>query len=678
MKPSRSTIQFFTGLILLSLALGGLLLAAPAAVPTKSTELFQTKKIWTIHLKWTAAQWEAMEPKGGQRGPGGPGGFGGRGGPGGFGAGMFLTPGFMKGDADKDGKLSRAEFAKLGDSWFNGWDKEKSGALSSNQVSDGLNSTIEMPMMGPGVPGGGGPGPGGPGGGPREPGGGMQGRNGRNGASAMQGIDFEYVHADLDFEGQQLNDVAIRYKGNSTFMMSRNSLKKSMKLDLNKYTKGQKFAGITKFNLHSCATDDSYMNEVLSYQLFREANVPSPRTAYARVYVTVPGKHDKQYAGLYSVVEDVDKTFAEERFDQTKGAIFKPSTRSLFNYLGDDWEKYNQMYDPKTTLSKKQEKRVIEFSKFVTSATDEEFTKGLAGFLEIDEFARFMAATVWLANGDSILMMGQNYYVYLDPDTNKFSFLPWDLDLSFGKFMGAGAEMSINKPFQPQNKFLDRIFKVDAFKKPYLDALAKYNKTLFEPTRLTKLVDELAAVIRPAIKDESETKLTRFDKAIAGETSTAGGFGPPPGDGPGGPGGPPPDAGPGGPRGFGGPGGPMGGKPIKTFVGPRAQSVADQLAGKSEGSQGGGRGGPGGRGGFGGPGGGPGMMLSSAFVTAMDLDKDGKITRQEFQDTFAKWFEDWGGKNGALSEEQIRTGINKDLPMPRPPGGGLMPAPPPL
>ena len=662
MRPKTSATLFLSASALLPLALGGLLLAAPAAPPSKSAELFQTSKIWTIHLKWTAQQWEAMEPKGGQRGPGG---FGGRGGPGGFGAGMFLTPGFMKGDTDNDGKLSREEFSKVGSTWFNSWDKDKTGTLSSSQVSDGLNGLVEMPMMGPG-------GPGGPGGGPA---GGMLGRNGRNGASAMQGIDFQYVHADLDFEGQQLKDVAIRYKGNSTFMMSRNSLKKSMKLDLNKYTKGQKFAGISKFNLHSCVTDDSYMNEVLSYQLFREADVPSPRTAYARVYITVPGKYDQQYAGLYSVVEDVDKTFAEERFDQTKGAIFKPSTRSLFSYLGDDWEKYNQMYDPKTTLTKKQEKRVIEFSKFVTNATDDDFIKGLASYLDIDEFARFMAATVWLANGDSILMMGQNFYVYLNPESNKFSFHPWDLDLSFGKFMGAGAEMSINKPFQPQNKFLDRVFKVDAFKKPYLDALGKYNKTIFEPTRLTKQVEELAAVLRPAVKDESETKLTRFDKAIAGESSPGGGFGPPPGGGPGGP----PPGGPGGPGGggFGGPGGPMGGKPIKAFVGPRAQSVADQLAGKSEGSQGGGRGGPGGGRG---PGGGfaPGMMIAGAFVATMDSDKDGKVTRQEFEAAFNKWFEDWGGKDGSLTEDQIRAGINKDLPMPRPPGGGMMPAAPPF
>ena len=73
--------------------------------------------------------------------------------------------------------------------------------------------------------------------------------------SAMMGIDFEYVHAAIDFNGTAFQDVAVRYKGNSTFMKSRESLKRSLKIDLNKYVKGQKIAGVSKLNLHSNVTD---------------------------------------------------------------------------------------------------------------------------------------------------------------------------------------------------------------------------------------------------------------------------------------------------------------------------------------------------------------------------------------------------------------------------------------
>lgn len=128
------------------------------------------------------------------------------------------------------------------------------------------------------------------------------------------------------------------------------------------------------------------MNEPLSYRLFRDAAVPAPRTSYARVYLTVPGKYQRQYVGLYSVVENVDNRFAKDRFATTDGAIFKPTTRNLFAYLGEDWSKYEKLYDAKTDLTAQQKQRVIAFSKLVTSGSDAEFASQLSSFLDVDEF----------------------------------------------------------------------------------------------------------------------------------------------------------------------------------------------------------------------------------------------------------------------------------------------------
>ncbi len=633
------------------LGLTTLLISAAEPVkqpPATPNDLFQTTNIWTIHLKFTVEQWEAMEPQSGEF-PGAPRG-GGPGGRGGFGPAALLAPGFLKGDQNQDGKLSPAEFSALGGKWFTEWDKEKSGQLTAEQLRAGLNAALGMTNLGPPGPGGRGPG--------------LQGAAGkRNGMAAASGVDFQYVHADLEFEEKLLADIAVRYNGNNTFMESRNSLKHSLKIDLNKYAKGQKLAGLTKLNLHNNVNDASWMNEVLSHRLFRDAGVPAPRTAYARVFVTVPGRHDKQYFGLYSVVEDIDKHFADERFRSKKGAIFKPVTRNLFAHQGDDWARYEQTYDPKTDLAKSDQQRVIDFAKLVTSASDAEFAARLGGYLDLDEFARFMAVTVWLSTMDSILMMGQNFYVYLHPGTDKFQFLPWDLDHSFGQFpMGGSQEqreqLSIQKPWRGENRFLERVFKVEGFKKLYLARMAEFSRTLFQPERFHRQVDEIAAAIRPAVQEESTTKLARFDKVVAGEMVEPSSFGGRPGG-----------AGEGGdrPR-FGGPGGAMQPpKPIKGFVTARAASVADQLAGKADGlaasARFGGPGERGRRGERGGPGGfGPAVVLARAFMDALDADKNGKITREEFTRGFAQWFAAWQpDKSGLLTGEQLRAGINRDL-----------------
>ena len=117
-----------------------------------------------------------------------------------------------------------------------------------------------------------------------------------------------------------------------------------------------------------------------------------------------------------------------------------------------------------------------------------------------------------------------------------------------------------------------------------------------------------------------------------------------------------------------------GGAPIKAFLEPRSKSVADQLSGKSAGQSSGG----GGFMGMGmGMGGIAGMMLAPAFLAAMDTDKDGSVGHQEFTAGFAKWFESWGGRaGGGLTEEQIRAGLDRDLPMRGMPGFGPPPVPP--
>ena len=49
---------------------------------------------------------------------------------------------------------------------------------------------------------------------------------------ASFGMRFDYVHADLEFGTNKFKDVGVRYKGNGTFFSSRNTLKRSLKVDL--------------------------------------------------------------------------------------------------------------------------------------------------------------------------------------------------------------------------------------------------------------------------------------------------------------------------------------------------------------------------------------------------------------------------------------------------------------
>lgn len=573
-----------------------------------ATRIYNLTNIWTLHLTFAPDQWNAMEPKGG-------GNFFGGGPRESMRGSRTLAPVVMsQADSNRDARITPDEFTGLATRWFKAWDASGSGQLNEGQLRAGLNK-IRNPA-GEGVAA-------------------MllAEEGGRNGIAVALGIEFVQVHADLEFEGRVLKDVAVRYKGNGSFMESRNSLKRSLKIDLNKYAKEQSLGGVTTLTLQNNVTDATLMNEVLAYRLYRDANVPAPRTAYARVFVTVPGKHDRKYLGLYSMTEAVDRDFAERNFGTRQGAIFKPVMPSLFTDLGADWAAYNQVYDPKSTPEDAHKKAVMEVSRFLTQSDDATFASRIGEFIDLPEFARFMAVMVYLSDLDGILGVGQNLFLHWHPKSQRFQFIPWDQDHSWGQFARATQEqrdkLSLQHPWQGENFFLERMYKVEAFQKLYRASLDEFARTIFAPERIAQQVDQIAAIIRPAVQEESESKLGRFDKLVAGELVSAPG--------------------------------PFGGgqiKPIKPFAKVRTQSVIDQQTGKSQGLVVGG----GFPGGFGG-GGGLGTMFSRPLLKSLDTDQNGTVTQTEFTDGFKRLFQAWDtGKTGSLTFALLRAGIEKDLP----------------
>jgi len=392
--------------------------------------------------------------------------------------------------------------------------------------------------------------------GPRGPGFLLGPDGGRNGFLAAQGLTFNWGHANLTIGGKSFSDVGVRFKGNGTYMEGSMRGKLSMKVHLTKYVKGRKLGGITEFNLANNVTDAGWMNEELAYRLFRDAGAQAPRSAYAKVYVTVTGQSPRRYVGLYSLIEEVDGNFAQDRFHSKSGALLKPVPPSLFSYLGEDWARYNQTYDPKTELSAAQKARIIDFCKIVSRGSDEEFAAKLPEYIDLDNFARFLAVDVWLSDFDGILNVGQNYYVWLSPTTGKMSFVAWDHDHSFGQMGRTPNSMtenfSIFTPWSRGNRFIERVFAVPAFRDLNLAKMKEFNRTIFLPERLYKQVDELAPAIRPAIAEESESSVQRFDQVVSDPRAAEA---------------------------------PFFGEHLKTFVKARSLRVGEQLEGKSEGDR---------------------------------------------------------------------------------------------
>lgn len=614
---------------------------APTAV-LNADRIYQHNHILTLHIRVAPDQWDALQP------PAGPNPFGpGPRGP--FNAAnavneRALASVWMRdADANRDGFVTRREWQNHAQTTFTQWATSSSNTLNLQDLQRALNDTpnpiargITAMLIGP------------------------EGK--RNGIGSVFGLDFAFVRADLEIEGHLFPNVGLRYKGNGTFLEARESPKKSFKIQLDHFIPRQRLADVQTLNLQNQITDASYMNEVLAYQLYRDAGVPAPRTAYARLYLTVPGRYDHTFLGLYTLTEAVDRHFLLRHFGTKRGALFKPVTSSLFADLGSDWDAYRQIYDPKTPLYTEQKQRLIELCRLVTHADDSTFAARIGNYIDLPEFARFLAVMVYLSDIDGLLGPGQNLYLHLHPKTQLFQFIPWDQDRSWGQFDRISQQqrdqLSIHRPWQGQNPFLERMFRVAHFKQLYLRELDRLTKTLCTPERIARQVDHIAALIRPAVGEEAADRLATFDRIVAGELIPRPSFGPFRRE-------------------------PL--KPIKPFVRDRTDSIRQQLAGLSNGLE------PGEGFPMGPPGGARGSGLGSfatPLATRCDSDRNGQISLQEFVSGMLDLFQQWDtNHDNQLRFLELYAGIQQTLtpppaalprrePPPRPQGPPPQPASP--
>jgi spore coat protein CotH len=458
----------------------------------------------------------------------------------------------------------------------------------------------------------------------------LQADEGLDAKESPFGGRFPYVRATVELNGEVVRNVGLRFKGNASYGWGARGLKRPFKLDFNRFDTTQEFHGLSQLNLHNNSFDPSQLREPLSYETFRQAGIPSPRTAFALVYLTVDGKYNRECLGIYTLTEELGKKFLKEHYGNAKGLLLKPERVGLLPYLGEDWESYHN-YGIKTEGTPAIQKRFIEFVKLVNQADDDAFRKQIDSYLAVDEFLRFVAVNALLSNLDSFLTGGHNYYIYLDAGDNKVRILPWDMHLSLAGWGPARdieeqTNLSITRPYIGRHTLIKRVLAIEEYRNAYLEHVKRLMATTYSPQSMDRQIDAMQAMLKKAeeLAQSSGKPLPPISKETAGLGSNM------------------PD--------------------LRLFVDKRVESVLAQMEGKKKGFV------PSfeGRQRFGDrPRLGMGLArpLAVAMLAGADADKDGKLSKQELTAAIRKFFASADKRNrGVLGEVGIGEALGDIMP----------------
>ena len=310
---------------------------------------------------------------------------------------------------------------------------------------------------------------------------------------------FPWARADLRVDGLEFKDVGLRYKGNLSFSSSSASapLFANFKLKIDTHgTKGT-WDGEKTFNLHAGVVDTSKMRDAIAFSLFRSAGVPAPRTAFAELVFTVPGVYNETSAGIFALIEDVNKKFLERVLPPGTGLLMKPEgMRGGVQFLGETWASYIPTLRPDRDATPHEQRRYIEFGRLISQPDVALFRATIRDYLDVDGFLRFIAVNAIIANNDSYLRGGHNFYLYLDPRDDRIRFIPWDQDLSMGTRggTGLGAQTDVLRPFTGDQPLMYWLLDDPAIAAQYKAILRQLTTQVFTRAKMTEMVNALETV----------------------------------------------------------------------------------------------------------------------------------------------------------------------------------------
>jgi spore coat protein CotH len=338
----------------------------------------------------------------------------------------------------------------------------------------------------------------------------------------------------FEWRDQIIRNIGIRSRGTG----SRSGVKPGLRVDFDYYSTDQKFLGLKSVILRNNTQDASNMRERVSMLFFRRMEMKAEREAHARLYI------NSEYAGLYTIVESIDKTWLKKNLGEDDGHLYEykfdnaAATPYDFGYIGADATLYAPLpFKPQTLESDPQGQVLERLFWTVNQASDAVWRSAMQEFLDLNAFIRHVAIEVFLADQDGLTgdYGPNNFYLYRFDKKNLFKFLPWDKSQAFWESPSPNFSIFRNiedGPENRRNKLVVRALKDGELRELYLDTLLECANraielgdtgapaNLSDPAQLGWLEAEIAREydqIRQAVALDT-TKITsnaEFEKAVS-------------------------------------------------------------------------------------------------------------------------------------------------------------------
>ena len=311
-----------------------------------------------------------------------------------------------------------------------------------------------------------------------------------------------YVPGSFRWNDQVLTNVGIRFKGDSSSMPD-SPYKRGFLIDFSEFRKGQRLPGLRQVALDNGIQFGSLFSERLITDVLRGVGVKASRCNYARLDLN--GK----FLGVYVNVERIDKIFLQRHFGTDHGALFKVDEAgpgAALDYVGNDPALYHKSFELHGGAEVKAYAELLEFIRALNEpAVGEE---ALRRRLDVEAFIKTTAVMVFAGAFDQYTgWQPHNYYLYRNPTDQRWTYIPWDLDVGFADrafgrvpvLKGWNAAWPVPVPGRP---LMEQLVSSPELLRAYREQASKILETWFRPEILIPKLRALYEQIRSDLAED--------------------------------------------------------------------------------------------------------------------------------------------------------------------------------
>lgn len=307
--------------------------------------------------------------------------------------------------------------------------------------------------------------------------------------------DFEYR---TSTDTTIITNIGFRLRGNT----SRYAEKKSFKISFNSFTSGVKWQGLEKLNLNGQHNDVSILRNNLALDILTSASLPASRKSYVKLFI------NNEYKGLYLNTEHIDENFIKTRFPQNdSGNLYKANYGANMLYSGTNQNPYENLYELSTNKSANDYSGLIHFLDILNNTNSSDFACEIASVFDVDMYLRTLAVEILTGHWDGYAYNKNNYYLYQRPSDQKFVFIEYDMDNTFG-IDWSGIDWANRDIYNwasnnDPRPLYTKILNVPYYKNQFSLYIDNYLSTFYNPANLVTALEAKQALIEQAAYDDS-------------------------------------------------------------------------------------------------------------------------------------------------------------------------------